>query len=130
MDKVKKKLIIMSITKTINRLVNNEVWISREGIKIEVSKMKDQYLLFSHRFLSNRIDNLIISNNLGLDDEVFKLSILAIEGLNVFVKEIIKRNLTQIPSECEKRLDFNESLKSKNELSFKKEYLERLICQL
>ena len=123
--KLKKKLLIKSITKIINRLVDQGFWISNDGTKTKVSKMLDHHLLFSHRFLSNKIDSLNTLDDFNLDEKVFKLSILAIEGLNVFVKEINKRNLNTLPSESEINTDFNESLKSNNELSFKKEYIKK-----
>lgn len=125
MNKLKKKVLILSIKKVIRDLVENEVWVSKDGCRTKVVDMVDRHLLFSHRFLSNKIDNLSTLDDFNFDGEIFKLSILAVEGLNIFVKEINRRNLNPLPSESEVSLDFNESLKSKNELSFKKEYIKK-----
>ena len=119
-----KKLLIESFGRVISNLVDYGIWHSREGSEIKVLEMSDHYLLFSHRLLVNKIDNLNAMDDFNFNDEVFKLSILAIEGINVFVREINLRNLSILPSDIEVRADFNESLKSKNELSFKSKYLK------
>ena len=123
------KAIIGLFKKTISNLVDQGVWCSKEGVKIKISLMSDTHLLFSHRFLVNEIDNLGALENFSFDDdndELFKLSILAMEGINVFLKEIKFRKLTPLPSEAEISISHNEVLKSENELSFKFRYINSL----
>jgi len=120
------KAIIESFKTTISNLVKDGVWHSKEGLGIKVSSMSNRHLLFSHRFLVNKIDSLNDIDDFNFDDDIFKLSILAVEGINVFMREINKRHLSLLPSDTEIQLDFNESLKSgpDSEFAFKSKYLK------
>jgi len=116
---------IKTFEKIISDLVEHGIWRTKTGEKIKILTMSDHHLLFSHRFLVNKIDSLNAADDFNFNDEIFKLSILAVEGINVFVREINFRNLPILPSDTEAHMNSNESLKSENDLSFKDEFLKK-----
>lgn len=122
---LKSFLLLENFKKAISDLVEYRIWHIKTGAKIKISAMSDHHLLFSHRFLVNSIESLNITDDFNFNDEVFKLSVLAMEGINIFVEEIKFRGLSVLPSKIEVYMNSNESLKSKNELSFNRKFLEK-----
>lgn len=116
---------IKTFEKIVSDLVEHGIWRTKAGVEVRVSAMSDYHLLFSYRFLVNKIDSLNTKDDFNFNDEIFKLSILAVEGINVFVREINFRNLSILPSDTEAHMNFNESLKSENDLSFNSKFLEK-----
>lgn len=120
-NNIKRKLLVIGLKKHIKNLVNQKVWVNKEGDSVKVSEMPNHYLLFAHRFLVNEINSLdTLNDSSQFDDEIFKLLITSMEGVGIFLEEIKFRNLIAMPSNVEVQINSNELLKSENDLSFKK----------